>query len=191
MDLPVLSADTPAANRKVWADWLRRPDWTSVPDRDGEVRECHTPWDVGVFLADEHWPSLEAVMASDKYEYEEDVEDAIMSLCFGLRGDPRDFDPADLPERVRNRMLMAASAARSAPDYDNIIWNLDKNSIADLADTNEWSLVIIATCLISMWEHDQSPMSGAIMSPPDVARLVADILDAAPPSLLVPEETAT
>ena len=183
-DIPVLSADDPVANRKVWADWLRRSDWNSAPDRDGDARDCHTPWDVGIFLADEHWPSVEAVTASDEYEYEEDVEEAIMSLCFGLRSEPRDLDPADLPERVRNRVLMAARAAGSAHDSDSIMWNLDKNSIAELVDEDEWSLVIISSCLISMWEHDQSPMSGAIMSPPDVARLVADILDAAPPSLL-------
>ena len=42
MDLPVLAANDPAANRKVWSEWLRRPDWNSVPDRDGRVRECHT-----------------------------------------------------------------------------------------------------------------------------------------------------
>ncbi len=189
MDIPVLSADDPAANRKVWADWLRRSDWNSVPDRDGNVRECHTPWDVGVLLADEHWPSIEAVMASDEYEYQEDVAEAIMSLCFGLRREPRDFDSAELPERVRNRVLMAAQAARSAPAYDDIIMDLDKNSIADLNDTDEWSLVIISVCLIGMWEHDQSPMGGAIMSPPDIARLIADILDAAPPSLLADSVT--
>ena len=187
-DLPVLSADDPTANRKVWADWLRRPDWNSVPDRDGDVRECHTPWDVGVFLADEHWPSVEDVVASDEYEYQEDVEEAIMTMCFGLRAEPRDFDPAELPERLRNRILMAARAARSAPDQGDLLWNLDKNSIADLIDAPEWSLVIIASCLISMWEQDQSPMSGAIMSPPDVARLVADILEAAPRSLLASDE---
>ena len=183
-DMLVLTADDPVANRKVWSDWLRRPDWNCVPNQGGDIRECRTPWDVGVFLADEYWPSVEDVVASDEYEYQEDLEEAIMTLCFGLRGEPRDFDPAELPERLRNRMLMAARAAQSAPDHDNILWNLNKNSIADLIDTNEWSLVIIASCLISMWEHDQSPMSGAVMSPPDVARLVADILDAAPPSLL-------
>ena len=127
---------------------------------DGDARECHTPWDVGIFLADEHWPSIEAVTASDEYEYEEDVEEAIMTLCFGLRAEPRDIDPADLPERVRNRVLMAARAAGSAPDSDSIMWNLDKNSIAELVNEDEWSLVIISSCLISMWEHDQSPMSG-------------------------------
>ena len=42
----------------------------------------------------------------------------------------------------------------------------------------------VAVCLIGMWEYDSSPMRGAIMSPADVARLIADILDAAPPSLL-------
>ncbi len=165
-----MTADDPVANRKVWSEWLRRPDWYNVPDRNGEMHPCDDPWEVGEFLADEHWPSVEDVIASDEYEYEEDAAEAIMSVCFGLRGDPRDFDRSDLPERLCNRVLMTARAARSAPDQDNLMWNIDKNSIADLTDAPEWSLVIIATCLISMWEHDQSPMSGAIMSPTDVAR---------------------
>ena len=69
MDLPVLAADDPAANRKVCSEWLRRPDWNSVPDRDGGVRDCHTPWDVGVSLADEHWSTVEDVVSSDEYAF--------------------------------------------------------------------------------------------------------------------------
>ena len=183
-----LSSTDQAHNRRVWSEWLRRPDWNRVPGRDGVIRECSTPWEVGVTIADEYWPSTGDVMASDEYEFQEDVEEAVISGCFGLRGDPRTFDPADLPERIRNQILMAARAAKSAPPYDNMLWNLDKNSIAELTDVDDWSPVIISTCLISMWNYDQSPMRGAIMSPRDVARLIADILDAAPQSLLADPE---
>ena len=39
---------------------------------------------------------------------------------------------------------------------------------------------------IYFWEYDPSPMRGAVLDPDAVARLIADILDAAPPSLLEP-----
>ena len=186
MPLPVLIADAPAANRKVWSGWLRRPDWDSVPTRDGEVRECRDPWDMGLELATEHWPSSQDVIDSDEYEYQDDVEEAIMVGCYGVRADGGSMDPAELPDRLRSRILMAARAAQSAPPYDNPFHNIDKNSVAELIDEEEWNLIIIGGSLIGMWNHDQSPMRGAVMSPPDVARLIADILDAAPPSLLAP-----
>ena len=188
MDLPVLIADDPAANRKVWAEWLRRPDCYNVPTREDGAQECRTPWDVGLALAFEYWPSSEAVIDSDEYEYQDDVDDAIMIGCYGAREDGGSIDPAELPDHIRNRVLMAARAAQSAPPYDNPFNNIDKNSVADLINEEEWNLIIIGGSLIGMWEHNQSPMSGAIMSPADVARLIADILDAAPPSLLVPPE---
>ena len=188
MSIPVFT-DDPAENRKAWSEWLRRPDWTSVPTRAGGVEECHTPWEVGLALATEHWPYSEDVIANDEYEYQDDVEEAIMQGCYGVRADERSFDPKELPERLRNRILMVVQAARSAPASENIIYNLDRNSIAEMADIEEWNLIIIGGCLIGMWNFDSSPMSGAILSPPDVARLIADILDAAPPSLLVlPED---
>ena len=182
MESPVLAADDPAGNRRVWSEWLRRPDWRGVPTHEGDVQEQRDAWDVGYVLAVEHWPL--SVITTVAAENDEDIEPTIMTGCYGLAEPGGAFDSSELPERVRNRMLMAAQAARSAPDYESIMSNLDKNSIADLIDADDWSLVIISACLISMWEHDQSPMSGAIMSPADVARLVADILDAAPPSLL-------
>lgn len=180
--------DDQAENRRVWAEWLRRPDWQEVPSADGEIQECRTPWDVGLMLATEHWPSSEAVIASDEYEYQDDVEEAIMTGCYGLKADDPSFDPKELPDRIRNRMMMVIQAARSAPRSENVIRNLDVNSIAEMDSLEEWNLIIIGGCLIGMWSLDSSPMSGAIMSPSDVARLVADILDAAPPSLLAPEE---
>ena len=189
MDFPVFTTDNPASNRKVWGDWLRRPDWNSVPMHDGTIRECHTSWDVGLDLATEHWPFSQDVIDNDEYEYQDDVEDAIMIGCYGVRADGGAIDPAELPERVRNRIMMAARAAQSAPPYDDPFRDIDKNSVADMINEEEWNLTIIGACLIGMWEYNQSPMSGAIMSPPDVARLVADILDAAPPSLLADPTT--
>ena len=187
MDLPVLTTDDPVANRKVWAEWLRRPNWQEAPGADGEIQESRTPWDVGLMLATEHWPSSQAVFDSDEYEYQDDVQDAIMTGCYGVLADGGAIDPAELPERLRSRIMMVARAAQSAPPYDNPIHNIDKNSVADLINEEEWNLMIIGGSLIGMWEYNPSPMSGTIMSPADVARLVADILDAAPPSMLVSE----
>ena len=185
MSAPVLVADNPAVNRKVWANWLRRPDWANVPTREGDVQECRAPWDVGLELATEHWLSSADVIANDQYVYEEDVEEVLMTGCYGIQGD-HSFDPQELPDRIRNRMMMAIQAAQSAPRSENVFANLDVNSIAEMDELEEWNLIIISGGLIGMWNADSSPMSGAIMSPADVARLIADILDAAPPSLLTP-----
>ena len=110
-----------------------------------------------------------------------------MSGCYGVLPDGGAIDPAELPDRVRSRIIMAGRAAQSAPPYANVMHDIDRNSVADLINEEEWNLIIIGGSLIGIWDYDQSPMSGAIMAPPDVARLVADILDAAPPSLLVSE----
>lgn len=179
-----LSATDQAHNRRVWSELLRRPDWNRVPGRDGEVQECAHPWDVGLELATEHWPSSQDVIDSDEHEYQDDVEEAILVGCYGVRADGGSIDPSELPDRLRNGIIMAAWAAQSAPPYDDMVYNVDKNSIADPVHEEEWSLQIIWCCLIGMWRHDPSPMRGVIMSPPDVARLVADILDVAPQSLL-------
>ena len=185
MDLPVLNVNDPAGNRRVWSEWLRRSDWDSVPVCDDDVHRCRHPWQVGEILAFEYWPSSGDMFASDDYEYQEDLEEAIMCGCYGLRADGRQmFKPEELPDSIRNRVLLAARAARSAVPYGGIVRDIDRASIADMTDEEEWSLVIIAVCLIGMWEYDSSPMRGAIMSPADVARLIADILDAEPPSLL-------
>ena len=187
-DIPVFANDDHVANRKVWAEWLRRPDWTSVPTRAGGVEECRAPWDVGLELATVYWPSSADIIGNhEKYEYQEDVEAAIMSGCYGVLPDGGAIDPAELPDRVRSRIIMAGRAAQSAPPYANVMHDIDRNSVADLINEEEWNLIIIGGSLIGIWDYDQSPMSGAIMAPPDVARLVADILDAAPPSLLVSE----
>ena len=106
MDLPVLAADDPVANRKVWAEWLRRPNWQEAPGADGEIQESRTPWDVGLMLATEHWPSSQAVIDSDEYEYQDDVQD-------------RDYDR--LLRRARGRRShrpRRAAGAPSQPDYN-------------------------------------------------------------------------
>ena len=149
MSAPVLVADNPAVNRKVWANWLRRPDWANVPTHEGDVQECHAPWDVGLELATEHWPSSADVIANDEYLYQDDVEEALMTGCYGIQGD-HSFDPQELPERIRNRMMMAIQAAQSAPRSENAFANLDVNSIAEMDELEEWNLIIIGGCLIGM-----------------------------------------
>ncbi len=184
MTLPIFSTHDQAANRKAWADWLRRSDWFRLPSPDGEVKEVDSPWDLGVKLAFDLWPSSQDAIDNEDYESEEAVEDAIILGCYGVRGDGGAIDREELPERLRNQILMAARAAQSALPYANDDGDINRDFVADMVHEREWNLAIIGGCLTAMWKFDPSPMRGAIMSPRDVARLVADILDAAPPSLI-------
>ena len=179
--------DDQAANRRIWSEWLRRPDWQRVPRADGRIEECRTPWDVGYALAGEHWPSSRAIVERGSL-YPIDVEDEIMYGCYGIGPDGGEFIAAELPERIRNIVHMAAQAALSAPPCDYIDTQDSKELMEDLPDTPEWTLYVLSVAPIDLWEYDPSPMRGAILSPTDVARLIADILDAAPPSMLMPPE---
>ena len=189
MSTPVFSDDQ-AANRRAWAEWLRRPDWQRVPHAGGEVQECGNPWDVGYALAREHWPHSRAVideyMAGDVDPLE--IEDEIIVGCYGLNDEAGAFDAPELPDRLRNIVHMAAQAARSAPRYPDRDPQDSKEILEDLINTPEWSLYILSVVTIDLWEYDPSPMRGAVLSPADVARLIADILDAAPPSMLASDE---
>ena len=69
---------------------------------------------------------------------------------------------------------------------DSIAAYLAHNTIAGLPEESEWHLLVLANCLDDMWRNNPSPMAGTVFSPPDIARLIADILDAVPASLLAP-----
>ena len=186
MSLPVLAANDPAANRKVWSEWLRRPDWQMVPRSGGELQECRTPWDAGYALAIEGWPSSRAIM--DQNLDAMSIEDEIMAGCYGLGEEGGEFLAAELPDRIRSVTLMASRAAHSAAPYPDIGIEGAREILEDLPETPEWSLYILSIAPTDLWEYDPSPMRGAVLSPPEIARLIADILDAAPPSLLALED---
>lgn len=183
MRTPVFT-DDPAANRQIWAEWLRRSDWQDVPRGQGQTQECRTPWDAGYALAREHWPSSHAIIAEDTDPL--DIEDEIMAGCYGFGEEAGAFNAAELTDRLRNVVHMVARAARSAPPYPGRDAQDAKEILGDLLDTSEWSLYILSVATIDLWEYDPSPVRGAILGPTEVARLIADILDAAPPSLLTP-----
>ena len=45
-----MTADDPAANRRVRSEWLRRPDWSSAPPGANNIvgaREWGSAWKVG------------------------------------------------------------------------------------------------------------------------------------------------
>lgn len=183
MSLPTLSETDQAYNRRVWSEWLRRPDCFRVPNTEGGFHECQDAWDVGHVLAKDHWPLSRQVAAAA--EYDDDVEPAVMMTCYGLSDGAGAFRRDDLPESVRGRILLAAQAAQSATrPQERLAAFLAHNTIAALPEESEWHLFVLANCLDDMWRDDPSPMVGTVFSPPDIARLVADILDAAPKSLL-------
>lgn len=177
-----MTTNDPSTNRQIWSEWLRRPDWNRVPTRDGSVRECRSPWDVAHTLAEEYWPPSERRM--EEALYLDEAEEDIVSDCYGLRVYGGEFDQAELPDRIRRTVLLAAQAARSAPPCTSMLVRPSFASIAAMLDDPEWDLTLLAGCLMDIWDYDPSPMRGAVLSPPDIARLIADILDAGPPSLL-------
>ncbi|MDE2787258.1 MAG: hypothetical protein OXL37_11395 [Chloroflexota bacterium] len=183
----MLSEYDQADNRRVWSEWLRRSDWNVVPKAGGGTHEIRDAWDVGLALATEYWPLRNEV--ADAAEYEDDIEPAVMMTCYGLQDGAGSFNCDDLPERIRSRILFAAQAAKSASrGQGSIAAYLAHNTIAALPEEDEWHLFVLANCLDDMWRDDPSPLAGTVFSPPDIARLVADILDAAPPSLVVQED---
>ena len=184
----MLSEHDRAHNRRVWSEWLRRPDWDHVPKGDDGTHEIRDVWDAGHALALEHWPQVDQVAKAA--EYDDDVEPAVMMACYGLRDGAGAFSCDELPQPIRGRVLVAAQAAKSTSrGQDSIAAYLAHNTIAGLAEEAEWHLFVLANCLDDMWRNDPSPMAGTVFSPPDIARLIADILDAAPPSLLAPPES--
>lgn len=183
MSPPVLSEADQAHNRRVWSEWLRRPDCYQVPTAQGDLHECRDAWDVGHVLARDHWPLTGQVAAAA--EYDDDVEPAVMMACYGLRDGAGVFNRDDLPDSVRCRIGFATQAAQNATrPQERLAAFLAHNTIASLPDESEWHLYVLANCLGDMWRDDPSPMAGTVFSPPDIARLIADILDAAPESLL-------
>ena len=174
--------DNPAENRRIWAERLRQPDWLQVPAPAGPEQECRNPWDVGVALAMGCWPPGIAII--DEYIDLLDAEEEIMPACYGLRGENGEFAVAELPDRIRSIVLMAAQAARSASPYHDDRVEMSRDIVAGFHEDSEWCLYILSDCLMMLWEYARSPMRGAVLPPDEIARLIADILDAAPPSLL-------
>ena len=107
-----------------------------------------------------------------------------MPDCYGLGKENGEFKAAELPDRIRSVVLMAAQAARSALPYPDRDIEAARNVLEILPDEAEWHLYTLSYAMIDLWEFDPSPMRGAVLDPDAAARLIADILDAAPPSLL-------
>ena len=144
-------------------------------------------------MALENWPLFVAVV-EDAEDYEA-AQDAIMQGCYGLKHEDGQFDPAELPDSVRSGVLIACQAMVPAPDDERSEYSVECKSarltLLEMPGEPEWNLYTIAEAPLDIWAHDQSPMSGAILSPRDIARLIANILDAAPPSLLASPDTCT
>ena len=185
MDEPLLTDDC-HANRRVWAEHLRRPDWQVVPRANGDRGEFPNPWEVGFALAYAHWPPTPAIVA--KHSGATAIERDIMSGCYGLPGETGEFAAAELPNRIRSLILMAAQAARSALPYPDPEYEDVRDIIADLPDLPAWDLYGLSHTLTTLWEYDPSPMRGAVLNPTEVARLIASILEAEPPSPLAHNE---
>jgi len=181
----ILTPTDQEANRRAWAEWLRRPDWKMIHNFREHPEEFSTPWDVGYALALAYWPLSGAV--AEEYRHPTDIEDAIMLGCYGLGKEKGEFKAAELPDRIRSVVLMAAQAARSALPYPDRDIEAARNVLEMLPDETEWHLYTLSYAMIDLWEFDPSPMRGAVLDPDAVARLIADILDAAPPSLLEAE----
>ena len=47
----ILTSTDQEANRRAWAEWLRRPDWKMIHNFREHPEEFSTPWDVGYALA--------------------------------------------------------------------------------------------------------------------------------------------
>lgn len=186
MTSAIVLGDDPAENRRIWAEYLCRPDWIQAPVPAGMKRGCQAPWDVGVALAITYWPPGIAIM--NEYEYPADAEEEIMPTCYGLHSENGEFKAAELLDRIRTAVLMATQAARSAAPHSNPMAEMSRDILAGYIDATDWCLYILASCLMTVWEHARSPTRGAVLPPDEVARLIADILDAAPPSLLAPPD---
>ena len=184
MSTPLMTPDDTQANRRIWAQWLRRPDWRTIPNHSGSEREGPpTPWNAGYELAYAYWPLSQDVIR--EFSHSIDIEDEIMLGCYGLNENGL-FDAAELPDAIRRTVLLAAQAARSALPYTSREAEDARNVMEDFAINSTWSVFTLSHTLLDIWEYDPSLMRGAILDPDDTARLIADILDAAPPTLLDP-----
>lgn len=104
--------------------------------------------------------------------------------CYGLGEEGGEFLASELPGHIRSVALMVSQAAHSAAPYPDIGTEGSREILEDLPETSEWSLYVLSVAPTDLWEYDPSPMRGAVLSPPEIARLIADILNAAPASLL-------